>query len=225
MDIGKALGFVFEDERWLGKILIGALITLIPVFGQFALVGYGIAVIRNVLAGNPRPLPEWSNLVGYFMDGLKVSVVNIIYSAPMLIIFCPFLLLVLIPLLGERGQEAIAGLTIVLFLGVGCLLSIYGILLGLLTPAIQIRYAATGAIGQCLRVGEMFSFTFSNLGSVIIAILVPAVIFAFLGSILATLTVGLLALPMAVWMIAASAHLYGQIGRQAGVTVYQYSSY
>ena len=76
MDIGKAFGFVFEDEEWIKKLLLGALITLIPVFGQFTLMGYIVAVIRNVLAGSYRPLPEWENLGTYFKDGLMVSLVG-----------------------------------------------------------------------------------------------------------------------------------------------------
>ena len=39
MDIGKAFGFVFEDEQWVSKILLGAAIMLIPIFGLFALIG------------------------------------------------------------------------------------------------------------------------------------------------------------------------------------------
>lgn len=225
MDIGKGLGFIFEDEKWLGKVLLGSLIMLIPVFGQFALLGYAIAILRNVMAGHPRPLPEWNNLGGYFMDGLKFWVVTIVYSIPLLIVFCPTLIFVLVSVMGEKGRDVLTGLGMVLTIGVGCLAALYSILLALLTPALQIRYAATGEIGQCLRIGEMVRFTFSNLGSVIIAVLVPAVLFSLLAPILGGITLGLLLFPMTVWTNAASAHLFGQIGRQAGITPYRYSSY
>lgn len=225
MDIGKALGFIFEDERWLGKVLLGSVIVLIPVFGQFALLGYAISILRNVMAGHPRPLPEWNNLGGYFVDGLKFWVVTVVYSIPMLLLLCPVLILVLVPAMGEEGRDVLTGLSLVLTIGVGCLLTLYSILVALLTPALQIRYAATGEIGQCLRIGEMFRFTFSNLGSVIIAMLVPAVLYSLLAPIIGGITLGLLVLPMTVWLNAAYAHLFGQIGRQAGITPYRYSSY
>ncbi|MCX7681557.1 MAG: DUF4013 domain-containing protein [Anaerolineae bacterium] len=225
MDIGKALGFVFEDEKWIGKILLGILIALIPVFGQFALMGYVIAILRNVMAGHPRPLPEWNNLGGYFMDGLKFWVVTIVYSIPLLILLCPIIFIVVLPLLGDNGKEALTGLALVLSIGIGCLAMLYSILVTLMTPALQIRYAATGEIGQCLRIGEMFRFTFSNLGNIIIATLILVVLYSFVLPLVSAITLGLLAPPAIIWMTASYAHLLGQIGRQAGVTPYRQSSY
>ena len=49
MDIGKAFGFVFEDEEWVSKVLIGGLIFLIPLIGQFAVIGYSFKVAQNVM--------------------------------------------------------------------------------------------------------------------------------------------------------------------------------
>ena len=31
MDIGKAFSFVFEDERWVSKVLLGGLFMIIPI--------------------------------------------------------------------------------------------------------------------------------------------------------------------------------------------------
>ena len=92
MDIGQAFSFVFEDEEWIVKILLGAVLMLIPIFGQCALMGYGIAIVRNVKAGEPRPLPDWGNLGEYFMDGLMFWVATLIYALPIFILICPIVL-------------------------------------------------------------------------------------------------------------------------------------
>ena len=71
MDIGGAFSYVFEDEDWIVKILLGAAILLIPIFGQLALVGYGIAILRNVKAGKPQPLPDSPAIVIIYVPSIS----------------------------------------------------------------------------------------------------------------------------------------------------------
>jgi hypothetical protein len=220
MDVGKALGFVFEDEDWVTKILLGTVILLIPIFGGLALMGYTIAVMRSVMADEPRPLPEWKGLGDYFIDGLKFWVATLVYALPIFVIMCPFAVVWLLPALagGEEDLAAIlAGISGVLSVGLGCLAALYGILMGLLMPVVQIRYAETGEIGDCLRFGEMFRFLFGNLGSIIVSQLLVWFAGMVLMSVVGGLSLGLLVLPIGVWLNVFSGHLYGQIGRQAGV--------
>ncbi|RLC92511.1 MAG: hypothetical protein DRI79_00315 [Chloroflexi bacterium] len=235
MDIGKALGFVFEDEEWVSKILLGALITLIPIFGGFALMGYAIALIRNVMAGEPRPLPVWDDLGRYFMDGLTFWVATLVYALPLLILICPVMMVWLLPALAgenENLMKILTGISGLVSVGLGCLALLYGILLALLTPVLQIRYAETGELGACLRFGDIFRFLFDNIGSIIIAQVLMWVAGVIIGSVVSGLAgalsivpicgwilaaaLGLLMLPVGVWLMAFSGHLYGQIGRQAG---------
>ena len=234
MDIGKALNFVFEDEDWVSKLMLGAVITLIPIFGWFALMGYAIAVIRNVMAGNPRPLPAWDDLGRYFMDGLMFWVAALIYALPFLILICPIAVVWLVPTLAGEQEDLTAILTAVSGLvsaGLGCLAFLYGILLALLTPVLQIRYAETGEIGACLRFAEVFRFLFANIGSILIAQVLVWVAGVIVGGVLSGLAgalsivpvcgwilaavAGLLMLPISAWLTVFSGHLYGQIGRQA----------
>jgi hypothetical protein len=217
MDIGKALSFVFEDEEWISKILLGAVIVLIPIFGQLALLGYGIAIIRNVKADDPRPLPAWSNLGDLFIDGFKFWVATLIYAIPFIIFLCPIMLVWILPALGAENKDLtaiLAGVSGIVSMLLGCLAVLYGILLSLLTPVIQIRYAETGEIGPCLAVGEMFRLLFDNLGSVLVAVVLGWVAGTVVMSIAGTLTLGLLVLPGSAWLKALSCHMYGQISQQ-----------
>lgn len=217
MDIGKALGFVFEDEAWIKKILLGAVIMLIPIFGQLAIVGYAIALIRNVMAGDHSPLPEWDNLVGYFVDGLKLLVVNLVYGIPILIFSCPAALSwgLMGPLADSKAVDTVGTIATVLSGCGGCLVALYAIVLWLLTPALQIRFAESGEIGACLKFGEMFRFALANVGSIAISQLLSWAASAFILPIVGTISFGILALPATVLIKAFSSHLYGQIGQQA----------
>jgi hypothetical protein len=40
MDVGRAFAFTFEDQDWLKKIAVVAIISLIPVIGQLWLLGW-----------------------------------------------------------------------------------------------------------------------------------------------------------------------------------------
>ncbi len=242
MDIGKAFGFVFEDEQWFTKILLGAAIMLIPIFGQLAVVGYVIAVIRNVMAGHPRPLPAWSDLGRNFMDGLMVTLANLVYGIPIWIIMCPITFVWLLPMLGPiiGGENSdVVGTLTATFTGVAglltaggvCLASLFGILLTLLQPVLQIRYARSGQLGTCFQVGEVFRFLFANIGPIIIATLVlwgaglaVGIAMSVVGTVVSLIpclniilafVVPLLALPLSMWVSVIGGHLYGQIGQRA----------
>jgi len=193
-------------------------------------------VIRNVLAGSPRPLPAWEDLGKLFVDGLMFWVANMIYTLPVWIFVCPIFFVWVLPLLAGEAENLmviLVGVAGLWSLGAGCLAMLYSIVVALLTPALQIRYAETGELGACLRLDEIIRFTLDNIGSIIVAMLlvwVASAVFAMVmssiigvvslvpicGQIIA-LVLSMLMLPVTTWMALFAAHLYGQIGHQAGV--------
>lgn len=234
MDIGRAIGFVFEDEEWLKKLLLGAVISLIPVFGWLAIMGYTIAVIRNVIDGHHRPLPDWSDLGRLFTDGLKLGVASFVYAIPFLIFICPMMLVWGLPVLAGEDETLLAilaGAAGLVSLTLSCLAGLYGILLGLVVPTLQIRFAETGELSACLRFGEVFRFAIANIGGIIISMLVvwaASIVAGIVISIVSTvlsiipicgwillIPVGLLMLPYSVWSAAFSGHLFGQVALKA----------
>ena len=97
MDIGKSFTFVFEDDQWITKILIAAVILLvgvlfswvlaIPLILAFALLsGYMVEITRRVMAGQVDGLPEWDDWGALLMDGIKFWVVGIVYALPLIIL-------------------------------------------------------------------------------------------------------------------------------------------
>ena len=61
MDINKSFSFAFEDNQWVSKFSMGALITLIPIL-NFAWTGYMVQLMRNVMNNVTEPLPTWDDL-------------------------------------------------------------------------------------------------------------------------------------------------------------------
>jgi hypothetical protein len=240
MDIGKAVGFVFEDEQWINKLLLGAAVSLLPLFGGIVVTGYAIAVLRNAEAGESRPLPGWDDLGQYFMDGLMFWVATLIYSIPFLILACPIALVWMLPAVAGDSQDltaVLASVAGIVTAGLGCLAFLYAILLWLLTPVLQIRYAETGNLASCLRFGEVFRFLFENIGAVLIAQVLVWVaglaVTSILGTIIGALSIipicgwvvgavlSLVMLPAGVWLMVFGGYLYGQIAcsAEAGASV------
>jgi len=62
MDIGKSFSYPFEDNKWLSKLIIGALVSIVPIL-NFAWAGYLIDLLKNVINKAAEPLPEWTDSV------------------------------------------------------------------------------------------------------------------------------------------------------------------
>jgi hypothetical protein len=60
MNIGKAFNFIFEDDKWLSKSVIGAIVAAVPIV-NFAWGGYLIELLNNVMNDEQEPLPAWSD--------------------------------------------------------------------------------------------------------------------------------------------------------------------
>ncbi len=206
MDIGKAFKFVFEDQRWVSKVIIGGLLFFIPLVGQLFALGYMLETLRNVAAGEPSPLPEWSDLGTKLVKGLSLAVVLLIYSIPIWIFYC---LMFLSGSIGGDNGNAFTGLLASCF---GCLMGLYGLVFAVIRPAITIRFAATGEIMSAFRFGEVISLITAKPGNYIIALILAWVagLIAYFGII--ACVVGVLFTMF--WAMLVEAHLYGQVYRE-----------
>lgn len=212
MDIGKAFSYVFDDEKWITKILIGGLFVLLSplLVGIPFLLGYVVETVGNVMRDETRPLPEWTDLGDKFVKGLILIAVAILYNLPVIFLAC--LLGILSLAAGDRGEGLLASGR----LCVQCLSSLWGLLMAIVAPAVVIRYAESGEFGAAFRFGEVFSLITANLGNYIVALLLGwvASLIAGLGTILCLVGV----LFTTFWSYLVAAHLWGQVGRQARPT-------
>lgn len=225
MDFGRAITYITEDERWLNKLGIGSLIMLaatvffVPIFW---LVGYQIAIMRNVMAGKERPLPEWDDWGKLFMDGLMVTIAMLVYTAPIWLIMCLGMTVVFLPVLGAGSEEVmgiLAAMTVLVWFAIICFGMLVTIGLMFISPAVYIQYAITGDLKACFRFGEVFAIARDNVVNILITIAANIganILLQTAASILvATLCGIVLAIPLGVvgmvWIMAMLAHFYGQI--------------
>ena len=227
MDVGKSVGYVFEDQKWTNKLLIGMLVSIIPIV-NFALLGWVIDIMRNVSRREPLPLPEWGDFGDKFVKGAILFVVGLIYSLPALLLTCPLLIL---PFtrgdFGRDGQQAVASLFVGTTLALSCVIALYGLLLSFLMPAIYLNFARKGTFGACFEFGEIWRIMSRNLSDYIVAWLIIIVI-GIGASFLIGIVGGVLALipccgwiaawvlfgVTGVWILAVFGHLFGQIGAE-----------
>ena len=195
MDVGRAFGFLFQDPRWVTKLLVAALMLVIPIFGWLVLFGYAMRITRQVAGGTDLPLPAWDDLGGLFVEGLKAFGVAFVWSLPASILSS----------IGQFGaRDGDAG-PILLF---SCLSLFVSLAVGVVLPAALARTAVTGSFGAGLDVGTVVGLVRNNLGDYLILILMGILsgLIAALGFI--ALCVGVLVtIPYAYFLMA---HLYGQ---------------
>jgi hypothetical protein len=211
MDIGASFSYMFQDENWIKKILIGGIVGIIPIV-NFAAIGYMVQVIRNVRAGQPLPLPEWDNFGQYFMDGLWIFLIFLVWSIPIILLAC---------LQGVGGaavadNEDMASAYGIISVCLSCLTFLWALIMSIVSPAILIRYSEIGEFMVGFRFSEIFSFISANLGSYIIVLLLMWVagLVAGLGIILCIIGV----IFTQFWAYLVSGHLMGQLALQRGAS-------
>lgn len=205
MDFGKSFSYVFEDENWISKVLVGVVITLIPIV-NFASYGYMIQVLKNVRDGVERPLPEWDNFGKYFVDGLKSLVGFLVYFIP---VFVLSFVMIPVGIAAENGAVSDDVVAMVMFL-VMCLMFIFIAVPMFLYPALYIQYAKNDSIGDMFNISEIWDLIGKNLGNYVIVLLM---IFFVLGLISAA---GILLCFVGVfftawWVQLIAAHMMGQL--------------
>lgn len=175
MDIALALTFVTKDEAWLKKVLIGGLVSLIPIVGFLILYGYGVRIARNVISGVPNPLPEWDDIGGDLSRGFFLAVGSLIWALPIYVLyFCTFLL-------GTVSDDA--GGILSLFINI-CLIFPLSALFGIfVSPTLVGRFAITNDFKSMLQFNEVFA-TIRGIGiGPYVMYLVLAIVAGFVGAL------------------------------------------
>ncbi len=210
MDIGRAFTFVFDDEDWIKKILIGGIVTLIPIV-NFIAFGYGVRLLRNVSRGEAKPLPEWDDWGGDFVRGALIFVAVLVYMLPLIVlsIFGAIVTAIAADAFGDVG--GVAGLCL---FGINCLSVIWGILVALWMPAAIIRYAREEQFGAFFQFSEIWALISNNLGTYGMAILV-SIIAGIVGG-LGTIACGIGVIFTTFYGNMVSMHAYGQVAAVTG---------
>jgi len=227
MDIGKAFTFIFEDPDWLRKVAIGTGLMLVSLILSVVLIGlvpliivigYTVLVVRNVMDGMERPLPEWDDWGGLFIRGLKLFLIQLIWALPLIFVSLGS---GLPPMLAGDNPD-VQGVATAISVCCSCLTVLLSIAYALVEPVLTFRFARTGEFASGFEFGEIFRLLGENIVNILIAVIVAAVagvilflVGGFAGTIL--LVIGLLVtVPAAAFLSELiGAHLIGQVGREA----------
>lgn len=212
MNYSEALSFIFQDKDWVKKTAIGGFCLFIAVFsgilffiGFFA-IGYYLAVLRNVIQGEEKILPEWDGNWGkFFADGLLGAII-------MLINFL-----------------VIGGLCAIIIVGLATSsdLAEYEMVLGIVFTAIAtavslivtinlcfVQFAKTNDFAAAFRVAEIADLLkddFANFLTIVIFV-------SILNAILFLAGLGIFSPFTNFWGYLVQAHLFGQYAKKARTT-------
>ncbi|KUK46246.1 MAG: putative membrane protein [Anaerolinea thermophila] len=215
MDFGLSFGYVFEDKDWFKKIAIPALCALIPVIGEFVVVGWGLRATKNVIDGKERnALPEldFGNDLGH---GFMASVIALIYSLPVAIVVG-----ISGAMFGFATGESRSGNWVLITLGT-CI-GLLGLVLGIASaffasPAVA-NYIAKGNFSAAFKFKEIFAMLKKSFVSWLLVILGQIIALGFIAP-LGTIACGIGALLTFVYGTAVYSHLLGQAYNQSAAPV------
>jgi Sec-independent protein secretion pathway component TatC len=203
MDFGIAFSFPFQDEDWVKKIVLTAVISLIPIIGQIALVGWLVDLSRRVINGESNPMPDWTDFGGLLVLGLKMSVIGFVYALPLLFVSFPWAIMDAL-----INNESAAALYVMLSMCFGCVTFLYGLALAFFFPAAVGELAATDDLGAAINPTNMIAhvraapnaYLLAFLGTIVAGFISGfGIIFCFVGIIFTI-----------VYASAIQGHLYGQ---------------
>jgi hypothetical protein len=210
MDFGLAFSYVFKDKEWFKKLLIPALINLIPIIGQFVLVGWGLRTTKKLIDGEEEiPLPKL-DFGADLGKGFMVMLITLIYAIP----FSIFTGLGIISFIFSGNQDS--PINYLLLCLCGCL-TIFAILLGLLTLFLFVigvaNYVAKAKFGAAFRFKELIGMLKKSIVSWLLVILglIAALLISPIGLFLCIIGI---TIPMT-YSVTFNSHLLGQAYNKA----------
>jgi len=215
-DFRKPLTFVFDDPRWVQKVLIGGLFVIASVFiiGAFFIYGYLARLTRNVINGFEHPLPEWDDLGEYFGEGAKLFVVGLVYVIPIIIV-CAIVFVPMAIMGNASDNETVRSMAGMSVTCVWCLIFPLGLALALWMPAALLMVVVTGDFKAAFQFKHIFRFIRANVANYILAFVVWLVARFAAGLGILLLCIGMIFTIF--WAFAVAAYAFGQTYRLATV--------
>jgi len=203
--ITEAFKWPFRDPEWLSKLLIIALTLLIPIIGSINALGWMLASLDRLRAGEERLAP--ANLT-YIRRGLRLFAVELMYSLAIvvvaLVIFVPALALSVSQGQGAANSGLIATAVLLNLIGFS-VVTVLSLALNFLIPSIVLATDAAG-VAAGINVRAVVRRSRMNLNHTLIAglMLIAASFVGSIGSVacgVGVLVTMAYALAMQAWII------------------------
>ena len=215
-DFVRPLAFVFDDPRWLPKVLLGGVFALasIVLIGIFFIYGYLARLVRNTVEGVQHPLPEWDDLGEFFSEGFRIFLITLIYGLPIAALVFAFIIPAI--MMGSLDNESADQLSSGMVSCVFCMVFPIGLALTAWLPAALLRAVVHRNFSAAFQFGEIWRFISANLVNYVLAIavwLVARFAASFVG--LAMLCIGILFTQF--WAMLVGGYAFGQVYKMSSV--------
>jgi hypothetical protein len=212
-DFAKPFTYVFEDPRWLNKVLVGGLFQMAAalIIGWFFLLGYMAQLARNIIRGDERPLPEWDNLGEFFSEGLRLAGVAICWMLPLILLVMVFMVPII--LAAATGNETAADLGGGLAGCMACLIVPLALAVTFFMPASLLFAAVEQRFGAAFEFRRIWPFIKANIGNYLLAVVVYLIARTVAGFGIILLCVGVFF--TAFWALLVTTQAFAQVYRLA----------
>jgi hypothetical protein len=169
MNVENAFKFVLRDKNWIIKLLVGGVLSIIPVV-NFIVFGYVLNVLKDAKEGKAATMPDWREWSKLFKDGVSVFVIGLLYGLIVLVLWLFMTLLSVIPVIG-----CLSFLIFPLFI----------VAIILYAPIVNIglcRYLDKGQIQDAMNLKEVYEEFKSKLNDYLVVTLINAGV-AFIASL------------------------------------------
>jgi hypothetical protein len=168
-DFARPFAFVFEDPEWVQKMLLGGVFMLasVVIVGIFFVYGYFARLVRNVIDGVQYPLPSWDDLGDYFMEGLRLFAVCMVYLLPIIGLAMMFIFPAM--LAEVTNNETFRDASDVMTSCLACVMAPVGLLLAVWLPAALLMAVVDRRFGAAFEFGRIWNFLKANAGNYVLA--------------------------------------------------------
>lgn len=214
-DVVRPFAYVFDDPRWLPKILLGGLFVLASIFliGIFFILGYIARVVRNVIADVAVPLPEWDDLGGFFSEGLRLAGIAFLYSLPLAMISGFFVMPMIVS--EHLDDQVLRGIATGVGMMFWCLMMPLSLALSVWLPGALLMAIVDGNFGAAFEFSRIATFIRANAANYLLAVIIYFVARFAAGAGVALCCIGIVFTMF--WSMLVAAHAFGQTYRLSSV--------
>lgn len=211
MDYGGAFTYMFSQEGWAKKFVLGIAMLFVPVLGPIVMAGWALDVLRNLREGKADPLPEWTgdDFARWLGRGMGLSVATLTFMLPAMAVFFALYACGLIVASQAGGQ--------IVFLCLACVFFILYAILGLGAQVVAVRYASTDRLDVGLDYAKTFNLVVANIAPLLIIVALMLVLGIAL-AILIPLTLGLITFVAPTYIVLIMAYLGAELSKLPGFT-------
>jgi len=214
-DFARPFTFVFQDPGWVAKVLIGGLFLLgaVILIGPLFAMGYCAQLVRNVVAGQQRPLPEWDRLGDYFAEGFRMFVIGLVYTIPVIVVAGFFVVPAFIAGTLANRNDALREVQAVMGGFASCLIAPLSLLLSFWIPGALLFAVVEERMGAAFEFARIWGFIRDNLGNYLLAFVVYIIARFVAGAGLILCCIGIIFTMF--WQMLITSYAYAETWRLA----------